>query len=153
MDCKEEIGISWSLAEELGIKVDEQYAEHAGGKVGVYGKLEITQEDFVEKLEQIEPGYNVVGEIENLEEKKIGVIGGSGGALGDLIKDTADQDCEVLIVGNSAFFGDIYAYEKGLTMIEMEETSSEKWGIYRLGQKLEEEFEAVETVKLDEKNW
>lgn len=153
MDCAENIGISWVLAEKLGIKVEAQYAEHAGGRVGVYGELEVSQEEFQEKLSKIEPEYEVVGEIENLESKRIGIIGGGGGAISDLIKDTVDENCEVLIVGNSSFFGDIYAYEKGLTMIEMEETSSEKWGIYRLGEKLTEEFSEIETVKLDEKNW
>lgn len=153
MDCKEEYGISATLAEKLGIKIQKYYSEHAGGKVGVTGELEITGEEFMERLREIEPGYEVIGKLENIEDKKFGVVGGGGGAFTPIIEDTAEENCDIFITGSASFFGKIYAYEKGITMVKLEETSSEKWGIYALGDRLKEEFPGIEIVKIDERNW
>jgi len=37
-------------------------------------------------------------------------------------------------------------------MITLEETSSERWVVYALGEKLNEKFPEVETTRIEEKN-
>jgi len=153
LDCKEGYGVSASLAKKLGIEIEDYYSEHAGGKVGVTGRLKVSEEEFIDRLREIEPEYEVVGEIEGVEESKIGVVGGGGGAFTPIIKDTVEERCEFFITGSATFFGKIYAHDKGLTMIKLEETSSERWGVYALGERLEEKFSKIETVKINERNW
>lgn len=153
LDCKERYGISASLAKKLGIEVESYYSEHAGGKVGVTGRLNISEEEFRERLEDIEPEYEVIGSIEGIEKSKIGVVGGGGGAFTPIIKDTADEECEFFITGSAAFYGKIYAHDKEINMIKLKETSSERWGVYALGEQLEQEFPQIQTIKLNERNW
>lgn len=153
MDCKEEYGISATLAKKLGIELEEYYGEHAGGKVGVIGSLEVESKEFFEKLEAIEPGYETVGELKDIEDSRIAVVGGSGGVFTSLIQESSDKGCDFFITGNSSFAGDIYAHEKGITMVKLEETSSERWGVYALGERLKEEFSDIEKVKIAERNW
>lgn len=153
LDCAKEFGISWTLAEKLGINIEKQYGKHAGGKVGVTGKLDVPKDEFMENLEDLEQEYEIIGNIEGIESEKIGVIGGGGGAITPLIKKTAEEGCEVFITGSTSFFGEIYAHEKGMTMIKMSETSSERWGVYRLGKHLKGEFSDLQLHKLSETNW
>ncbi len=153
LDCADEYGVCVALANKLGIEVDGEYCELQGGPHGRYGHLEVSKKEFMEKLEEIEPDYDVVGEIGDIENQKIGIVGGGGGAFGEIVKETTEIGCEVFITGNTMFANEIYAYEKGLTMIVLEETSSEKWGVYALGDKLEEEFPEIETHRIKEINW
>ncbi len=153
LDCADDFGICVALADKLGIEVDGKYCEIQGGPHGRHGHLNISKDEFLERLAKIEPGYEVIGEIEDIENQKIGVVGGGGGAFGDIVKETIDIGCDVFITGNTMFANEIYAYEKGLTMIVLEETSSERWGVYALGQHLKGNFSDIETVRIDEKNW
>lgn len=153
MDCKQGYGISASLAEKLGIEVRKRYSEHAGGKVGVTGELKVSREEFIDRLEEIEPDYKVIGNLDDAEKFKIGVVGGGGGAFTDIIQDTCEEDCDLFITGSSTFFGEIYAHDKDLNMIVMSETSSERWGMYALGDKVQEEFEKLEIIRIEERNW
>ncbi len=153
LDCADGYGVSVALAEKLGIDVEDSYAEHAGGDVGRYGHLQVSGDEFLERLEEIEPGHEVVGGLEDLEEKKFGVVGGSGAALREIIDDTHEEGCDVMVTGNAAFFGKYHAKELGLTLVLMEETSSEKWGVYALGEHLKEQFPEVELSRLEETNW
>ena len=153
LDCADGFGVCVALANKLGIEVEGKYCELQGGPHGRYGNLQISKEEFLQKLEEVEPNYNVVGEIGDIENQKIGIVGGGGGAFGEIVKETIDIGCNVFITGNTMFANEIYAYEKGLTIIELEETSSEKWGVYALGEHLEKEFSEIETQKIQERNW
>jgi len=153
LDCADEFGICAALADKLGIEVDGKYCEIQGGPHGRYGYLEVSKEEFIERLEEIEPGHDIIGEIGDIQNQKIGIVGGGGGAFGEIVKETTNIGCDVFITGNTMFANEIYAYEKGLTMIVLEETSSEKWGVYAVGDHLEEEFPRIETVQMDERNW
>ena len=153
LDCADDFGVCVALADKLGIEVNGKYCELQGGPHGRYGQLEISKEDFLERLNEIEPDHDIIGDIEGIEDEKIGIVGGGGGAYGEIVKETIDIGCDVFITGNTQFSNEIYAYEKGLTMIVLEETSSEKWGVYALGEHLEQEFPEIETNKIDERNW
>lgn len=154
LDCADErYGVAVALAEKLGISVEGAYADVEGGEAGRYGKLSVRTEEFLDRLEQIEPGFQVVGSLDGVEQQRIGVIGGGGGVFRELVDETKDVGCDVLVTGNSAFFTEIHAHEIGLTLVTLEETSSEKWGVYRLGEHLKERFDELATVRLDERNW
>lgn len=153
LDCADEYGVCVALADELGIEVDGKYCELQGGPHGRFGHLEVSKEEFMERLNEIEPNYDVVGEIGDIENQKIGIVGGGGGAFGEIVKETTEIGCDVFITGNTTFANEIYAYEKELTVIVLEETSSEKWGVYALGEKLREEFPEVEVERIKERNW
>jgi len=153
LDCADDFGVCVALADKLGIEVDGKYCELQGGPHGRYGQLEISKQEFIERLNETEPDHDIIGEIGNIENQKIGIVGGGGGAFGEIVKETIDIGCDVFITGNTMFANEIYAHEKGLTMIVLEETSSEKWGVYALGQHLGEKFSEIETVQINEKNW
>lgn len=153
LDCADDFGVCVALADKLGIEVDGKYCELQGGPHGRYGQLEISKEEFIERLNEIEPDHDIIGEIGDIENQKIGIVGGGGGAFGEIVKETIDIKCDVFITGNTMFANEIYAHEKGLTMIVLEETSSEKWGVYALGEHLGEKFSEIETVQINEKNW
>lgn len=152
LDCADSYGVAASLAEKLGIAIDGAYAHYEGGKAGRYGHLKVSEEEFLDRLDTIDD-YDVVGELGDLEDAQIGVIGGSAGAFVEMLQETAEIGCDILVTGNSSFAGDIYAYEKGLTLVTLEETSSERWGVYALGERVEDRFIDIETVRLQERNW
>lgn len=154
LDCAdEEYGVAVALAEKLGIAIEGSYAAVEGGEAGRYGTLSVDKEEFLERLEEVEAGYDVLGDLDGVEDQTIGVIGGGGGVFRELLDETKEIGCDVLVTGNSAFFTEIHAHEIGLTLITLEETSSEKWGVYRLGEHLKEQFSALEAVRLEEHNW
>lgn len=55
LDCADEYGVCVALADKLGIEVDRKYCELQGGPHGRYGHLEVSKEDFLERLNEIEP--------------------------------------------------------------------------------------------------
>jgi putative NIF3 family GTP cyclohydrolase 1 type 2 len=141
------------LSDKLGIKVDGKYLDIEGGFHGRYGHPEVSREDFMDRIEEIEEDFEIVGEMEDFGDAKIGIVGGGGGTRHSIIQETLEEGCDIFITGNSNFVTDIYAYEKGLTMITLEETSSEKWGVYALGNHLKQQFPEVKLTKFNEKNW
>lgn len=154
LDCADDAyGVAVALAERLGIDVEGSYANVEGGDAGRYGTLAVSTDEFMDRLEAVEPGYEVVGSLDDLENARIGVIGGGGGVFRELVDETKEVGCDVLVTGNSAFFTEIHATEIGLTLVTLEETSSEKWGVYRLGEHLKEQFGDVDVVRLQETNW
>lgn len=153
LDCADEYGVCVALADKLGVEVNGKYLDIEGGYHGRYGHLKVSSQEFLNRLKEIEPNYEVVGKLENIEDAKIGIVGGGGGTRHNIIQKTLETGCDLFITGNSLFLTDIYAYEKGLNMITLEETSSEKWGVYALGDKLEQYFSDLEIVKIKEKNW
>ncbi|MDY6761827.1 MAG: Nif3-like dinuclear metal center hexameric protein [Candidatus Nanohaloarchaea archaeon] len=154
LDCADEdYGIAVALSDELGIDIDGSYANVEGGDAGRYGTLAVSVDEFKDRLEDIEPGYDVVGSLDDTGAATVGVIGGGGGVFRELVDETKEVGCDVLVTGNSAFFTEIHAAEIGLTLVTLEETSSEKWGVYRLGEHLKEQFGDVEVVRLPETNW
>jgi len=70
LDCADKFGVWVALADKLGIEVEGKYCEVQGGPHGRYGNLEISKGEFLEKLEDVEPDYEVVGEIGDIENKK-----------------------------------------------------------------------------------
>lgn len=153
LDCADDYGVCVALADELGIAIEGRYCELQGGPHGRYGRLAVSRDEFLNRLTVVEPGYEVVGAIGDIESARIGIVGGGGGHLEAILQETIEIGCDVFVTGNSSFVNDIYAYEKGLTMITLEETSSEKWDVYVLGARLEGAFPAIETIELDERNW
>ncbi|MFB6208933.1 MAG: Nif3-like dinuclear metal center hexameric protein [Candidatus Nanohaloarchaea archaeon] len=70
-----------------------------------------------------------------------------------MIQETIDEGSDFFVTGNVGFPTNIYIHEKGLDTIEMEETSSEKWGVYALGEHLQKEFPGLELHRIEERNW
>lgn len=153
LDCADEYGVCVALANELGIAVEGTYCELQGGPHGRSGRLDVSKSEFMDRLRAVEPDYDVVGEIGDIESAKIGIVGGGGGHFNEILHETIEIGCDVFITGNATFVNDIYAYEKGLTMITLEETSSEKWGVYELGAELESAFQEIGAIEIAERNW
>lgn len=153
LDCADDYGVCVALADKLGITVEGEYCHLQGGPHGRYGRLDVSSAEFRDRLQSLEPEYQAVGEIEDIESATIGIVGGGGGHLNEIVEEAIEIGCDVFITGNSTFVNGIYAYEKRLTMITLEETSSEKWGVYQLGAELESAFPGIETIRFDERNW
>ncbi len=154
LDCKDEYGVSAALGKNIGVEIEGSYADYEGGKAGRYGRLTVDRDEFFDRLREINDGeYTLIGSLPDLDEARVGVIGGSAGAFPPLLQDTAEKDIDLLVTGNASFAGEIYVYEKGFAMITLEETSSEKWGVYELGERVADRFSDVETVTIDERNW
>lgn len=161
LDCADGYGISAALMQKLGIEVEGAFGEHAGGEVGRYGELRVDAEEFLRRLEEVDDHTVVDGrgrhdrglEPGDVRNARIAVVGGGGGVFTDLIAEAADLDADIYLTGNSAFYADIYAYERGITLVTLEETSSERWGVYALGEELKRAFPDIDLTKLREKNW
>lgn len=153
LDCADNYGVCAALATKLGITVEGSYCDVDGGDHGRYGRLGVSKDEFLSRLQTVEPDYKVVGELDDIESAKIGIVGGGGGHFNEILHETIDTGCDVFITGNSTFVNDIYAYEKGLKMITLEETSSEKWGVYELGTTLQNAFPEIDLIRFDERNW
>lgn len=158
LDCADDYGVAAQLAKKLGVDIEGSFADHAGGENGRIGTLAVSQEEFLQRLGDIDD-YDVVEPEDrsltdiDLSDARIAVIGGGGGVFMPMLREAIEEDCDLYICGNSAFYTDIYAYERGLTLVTLEETSSERWGVYALGDKLADRFDDLQTVRLQERNW
>lgn len=123
--------------------------ERYGGR---YGSLEIGRREFLEGLSSIDE-YTVVDELSAIEDRRIVVIGGSGAIRPAVLQEVVEAGCDVLITGDGSFQGRLYAFERGLTLVELGETSSERWGEYALGEVVRDHSPAVECHRIDERNW
>lgn len=151
LDCADDYGVSAALAAKLDIRVEGSYGFHAGGEVGRYGTFDGSTKEFRERVSAIDDA-EVVGDLA-IEGVRIGVIGGSAGVFTPLLDATVEEGCDVLVTGNASFFGKYHARERGLTLVLLEETSSERWGVYALGEEVQRAFSGTELVRLDETNW
>lgn len=157
LDNADGYGVAAALAEKLGVAIVGKFGAYCGGHAGRYGSLDVPEEEFLARLNDLDE-YEVVDAEDRalddvaLEDARIGVIGGGGGVYMEFLAEAIEKDCDVYVTGNSAFYTDIYAYERGLTLVTLEETSSERWGVYALGQKLADRFDAA-FVRMDERNW
>ncbi|MDY6770123.1 MAG: Nif3-like dinuclear metal center hexameric protein [Candidatus Nanohaloarchaea archaeon] len=154
LDCADErYGVAVALADKLGIGIEGSYAAVEGGDAGRYGTLDVSAAEFRERLAAIEEEYEVVGSLDGIGDARIGVIGGGGGVFRELLDETVDIGCDVLVTGSTAFYTRFHADELGLAMVGLGETSSEKWGVHRLGEHLKERFGDVDVMRLEETDW
>lgn len=158
LDCADDYGVSVALAEKLGVDIADSFGEHAGGEVGRYGTLGVSGEEFKRRLSEIDD-WTVVDETGRhdgdtfiADDATVAVVGGGGGVFTALIREAAELGCDVYVTGNSTFYGDYYAHEKGITLVTLEETSSEKWGVHALGEELAARFD-IDTLRLAEEDW
>ncbi|MDY6776672.1 MAG: Nif3-like dinuclear metal center hexameric protein [Candidatus Nanohaloarchaea archaeon] len=159
LDCADGYGVSAALARRLGVEVEGSFGEHAGGEVGRYGTISVGADGFLDRLSSIDE-YEVVdgegrhtGGLDVEGDEKVAVVGGGGGVFVELIQEAAELGCDLYVTGNSMFAAEIYSHEKGIDLVTLEETSSERWGVYAFGEHLKEKFPELEFERIPERNW
>ncbi len=147
LDCHKELGVSVSLANKLGVSIEDTFADGNG----VFGRLLVPLNEFRKRLSSINMHFKIVGKIE--EPQKVAVIGGGGATKTKWLHEAKAKECNVYVTGNSSFFSDIYAFETGIALILLGETNSEKFGIYALSNHVKKTFRDIEVLNLEERSW
>jgi len=148
-DC--DFGTNNSLIEKLGLTIKHKTHEFKGFYCGRVAELdnEISLNDLVKKLEVIlsEPvkfwKFNTNG------IKKIGLVCGGGGATSD-VKEAVDNFCDVYITSEKVLYTIQFAKYAKINLIIGSHTSTERFGIESLAEKIKNNFEDIEIVKIDE---
>lgn len=134
-------GVSYALAEKLGIKevkTLEPEDENSNG-IGTYGYIEKTSaRDFISEVKEKLEINNLIayGDLDrNIE--KIALVGGSGGSL---IAKSIEEDCDLLISSEFDHDKQILAYDRVLILLDISHYDSEKFGLNKIKDILEEKY-------------
>lgn len=133
-----EFGTCNSLLHELGVERMVQPSRHVDGdsSVGI-GELKspITMEHLVEKMSAA-LGENVLG---------------AGNGTNQL-REALDHNCDVYITGEKTLYTVQYARFIGLNIIVGSHTFTEVFGVRSLAQKLQQRFQDIEVIQLNEEH-
>lgn len=144
-------GVSHQLAEKLNIvntyNLKEVLKEEKDGKTISYGygKIgEIEKRSLEEYIKTIKKALNIEDLIlygsEDKSIKKVAVCGGSGAGF---IEDAYNLKADLYITGDIKYHEAQYAYERGLTLIDIGHYHSEKIILPTIKRYLEEEFKSI----------
>lgn len=144
-------GVSDVLSKELNIEntssLKERFKEEVQGKSISYGYgrigdiPETSLENFIKVIKRSLNIDNLVlyGSLDK-PIRKVAVCGGSGS---DFIKDAAEAKADLYITGDIKYHEAQYAYERGLTLIDIGHFHSEKLILPAIKKYLEKEFKSL----------
>ncbi|MDY6065038.1 MAG: Nif3-like dinuclear metal center hexameric protein [Finegoldia sp.] len=134
-------GVSYGLGERLGLRnlktLDPE--DDYGNGIGCYGYVDrIVAKSFIGQVKSNLNLDNVIA-YGNLDRKieKIALVGGSGGSL---IQECINQNCDVLISSEFDHDKQILAVDNDLILLDISHYDSEKFGLYKIKNILEEKF-------------
>ncbi len=137
LDVHPEVGNNAVLARELGIEPRGSFAEYKGMPLGVWGELETTRGELVERLARVlgGPVHVVAGGPERI--RRVGVI--TGGA-GDEVGAAARAGLDAFVTGEGKHHNFFDAEEGGINLLLGGHYATEVWGVRALARHLEERF-------------
>lgn len=137
LDVHPEVGNNAVLARELGIDSRGTFAEYKGMPLGVWGELETTRGELVERLARVlgGPVHVVAGGPERI--RRVGVI--TGGA-GDEVGAAARAGLDAFVTGEGKHHNFFDAEEGGINLLLGGHYATEVWGVRALARHLEERF-------------
>ena len=141
-------GVSYALAEKLDIKntfnlrevSKEENISYGYGRVGEVDEIQL--EEFIKIIKKNLSIDSLIlyGPINKII-RKVAVCGGSGS---DFIKDASDAGADLYITGDIKYHEAQFAYEHGLTLIDVGHFHSEKFILPVIKNYLEEEFSSLD---------
>ena len=137
LDVHPEVGNNAVLARELGIDPRGSFAEYKGMPIGVWGELETTRGELVERVARVlgGPVHVVPGGPERI--RRVGVI--TGGA-GDEVGAAARAGLDAFVTGEGKHHNFFDAEEGGINLLLGGHYATEVWGVRALARHLEERF-------------
>jgi len=137
LDVHPEVGNNAVLARELGIEPRGSFAEYKGMPIGVWGELETTRDELVERVSRVlgGPVHLVPGGPERI--RRVGVI--TGGA-GDEVGAAARAGLDAFVTGEGKHHNFFDAEEGGINLLLGGHYATEVWGVRALARHLEERF-------------
>jgi dinuclear metal center YbgI/SA1388 family protein len=137
LDVHPEVGNNAVLARELGIDPRGSFAEYKGMPLGVWGELETTRGELVQRVGRVlgGPVHVVPGGPEKI--RRVGVI--TGGA-GDEVGAAARAGLDAFVTGEGKHHNFFDAEEGGINLLLGGHYATEVWGVRALARHLEERF-------------
>lgn len=134
-------GINTALANKLGLKDIEPFTENNELSIGIHGELEdMSLENILNLISDkiVSKEFIRVYGNENIEIKRIGLIGGSGASM---LNQAIKQGANLLITGDVKHHDGQYAYEENVVLIDISHYYSEYPGLELLKKELENVFD------------
>ncbi|MHA2248395.1 MAG: Nif3-like dinuclear metal center hexameric protein [Candidatus Hodarchaeales archaeon] len=146
-------GIGDSFLYHLGLKpnefekIDLTYKETTVHGLGAILKRKCNLEEITSKLQKANVKPSVIFN-KHCKSSKIGYIPG-GGFVASMIIEMADNGVEILISSDHNWTDEIIARELGITLIDINHYSSERFGLYTMRNILTHTFPDVPTTILE----
>ncbi|MHA1977710.1 MAG: Nif3-like dinuclear metal center hexameric protein [Candidatus Hodarchaeales archaeon] len=146
-------GIGDSFLYRLGLKsnefekIDLTYKETTVHGLGAILKRKYNLEEITSKLQKANVKPSVIFN-KHCKPSKIGYIPG-GGFMASMIIEMADNGVEILISSDHNWTDEIIARELGITLIDIDHYSSERFGLHTMQKILTQAFPDVPTTILE----
>ncbi len=138
LDCHPLFGSSDALARLLQVRTSGRFATYCGGQAGVYGDVDGTLADFVEraaatlgvrpKVWKNAPGFGRVA------------IAAGGGGWSSLLREARLVGCDTYLTGEGSMYTELYARETGMNLIVSTHYATEMHGIQTLAAHVSDQF-------------
>jgi dinuclear metal center YbgI/SA1388 family protein len=137
LDVHPEVGNNAILARELGIEARGSFGEYKGLPIGVWGELETTRGELVERAARVlgGPVHLVSGGPERV--RRVGVI--TGGA-GDEVHAAVRAGLDAFVTGEARHHNFFDAEEGGVNLLLGGHYATEVWGVRALAAHLAQRF-------------
>jgi dinuclear metal center YbgI/SA1388 family protein len=137
LDLHPDVGNNAVLADKLGVDEREWFGDYKGERLGVAGRLFISINKLVDKLEMVLGGHPRVLAHGPELVNRVGIISGGGG---DMIVQARDVGVDTFITGEGKHHSYFDAEEFGLNVIFAGHYATETLGVKALAENLSAKF-------------
>jgi dinuclear metal center YbgI/SA1388 family protein len=132
LDCAQGFGNAWALAETLGVKVEESFAQLDGADAGIIGATDGSFGEFIQRAAR-----ELRVEVEAHEHARIfgrvAIVPGAGGDTAWL-DEARRRSADTYITGEGSMYTRMFARETGMNLVFGTHHATEAPGIKKLGE-------------------
>ncbi len=139
LDCAPDVGNADSLARLVGLRIEGRFMGWAGGHAGVYGRMDGTFEELVERTRQA-LGVPVESWKNADAFGKVGIVTGAG-LWTPMLNEARSLGCDTYLTGEGAMYTKLFAREVGLNLILGTHYGTETPGIKTLAERASDHFQ------------
>jgi dinuclear metal center YbgI/SA1388 family protein len=138
LDCSAGFGNGIQLAALVGLEVEGRFASYAGGLAGVYGRIEGTFAELVDRLRAL---LGVPVDCwENAQEfGRVAIVTGGGG-MTPMLDEARALGCDTYVTGEGSMYTKLFAREVGMNLIFGTHYATEVFGVQALAAHVSQHF-------------
>jgi dinuclear metal center YbgI/SA1388 family protein len=136
LDCAEE-GTGRALADLLDVAIDGRFAQHAGGSVGVHGRVA----GWEPLLRSVTQHLGRVPEVHRNNQRceRLAIVTGAGGQT-SWLQEARQLGCDTFLTGEGSMYTRLFAREAGVNLVLAGHDLTETPGIEALAHATAEAF-------------
>jgi dinuclear metal center YbgI/SA1388 family protein len=138
LDCAPEFGNNDVLARLLGVRIEGRFLEWAGGRPGVYGEVDGTFDELLERLRAVN-GTPVEAWRNNGSFGRIAIVTGAASWTA-ILEEAQALGCDTYITGEGTMDTKRFAREIGVNLVFGTHYGTEQHGVTELAARLSSHF-------------